>query len=209
MLSFTKSVIILTIACIAAGSVCAQNEQSEQHNAQLLAKAGNNTPLDFGGDQGAKTAARALSEIQKISQDIQYLKQDVIDLNKDLRVMEERLLFPSNTRYSVFVSVTSGEFFALESIKLKLNGRFVATHVYSGKQRAALLRGGIHKLYITNLSEGNHEATAFLTGIGPGGRAYKRAVELQFEKKVGSQYLEIAISDDSVAQEPSFQIKQW
>jgi len=123
--------------------------------------------------------------------------------------MEEKLLFPSSTKYSVFVSVTSGKFFDLESIKLKINGRFVATHIYSKKQRQAFLRGGIHKLYITNLSEGEHDVVAFFTGIGPGGRAYKRAAELKVDKGPGSQYLEIAISDDTVAQEPVFKMKQW
>ncbi len=165
--------------------------------------------IDFGNEKSQKSAVQAMSEVRKISNDIQRLKGEVIDLNKDLRLMEEKLLFPSSTKYSVFVSVTSGQFFDLESIKLKIDGRFVATHIYSEKQREALLRGGIHKLYITNLSEGKHEAIAFITGIGPGGRAYKRAADLRFKKGPGSEYLEIAISDDSSAQEPVFELKEW
>ncbi len=165
--------------------------------------------VDFGHEQVERSEQRAREEVRKISNDIQMLKKDVVTLNKDLRVMEERLLFPSNTKFSIFVSLTSGQFFALESIKLKINGRFVATHIYSRKQQDAMLRGGVHKLYITNLSEGKHDAIAFITGIGPGGRAYKRAVELSFDKKSGSQYLEIAISDDPKAQEPTFAMKQW
>lgn len=186
-----------------------QEQQKEQQDTSAWAKSVENPALDFGADKAKRSATEALNEIQKISRDIQVLKGEVIDLNKDLRLMEEKLLFPSSTKYSVFVSVTSGQFFDLESIKLKLDGRFVATHIYSAKQRQAFLRGGIHKLYITNLSEGDHEAIAFITGIGPGGRAYKRAAELKFEKGPGSQYLEIAISDDTVAQEPVFEMKQW
>lgn len=188
-----------------ASSGWAQENEEKTNWAQTV----EDTSIDFGGNTGEKIANQALTEIQKISRDIQLLKSEVIDLNRDLRLMEEKLLFPSSTKYSVFVSVTSGQFFALESIKLKLDGRFVATHIYSDKQRQAFLRGGIHKLYITNLSEGNHDAIAFITGIGPGGRAYKRAAELKFEKGPGSQYLEIAISDDTVAQEPVFELKQW
>ena len=50
---------------------------------------------------------------------------------------------------------------------------------------------------------------AFITGIGPGGRAYKRAAELEFKKRPNSQYLEIVVSDDTVAQEPVFELKSW
>lgn len=181
----------------------------EEEKGSNWAESVDDTSIDFGGDLSERSAREALNEVQKISRDIQLLKGEVIDLNKDLRLMEEKLLFPSSTKFSVFVSVTSGQFFALESIKLKIDGRFVATHIYPEKQRKAFLRGGIHKLYITNLSEGNHQIIAFITGIGPGGRAYKRAAELEFEKGPGSQYLEIAISDDTVAQEPVFEMKEW
>lgn len=186
--------------------VCQAQEKTGNGN---WAESVEDKSIDFGKERSEKSATQAMSEVRKISNDIQLLKGEVIDLNKDLRLMEEKLLFPSSTKYSIFVSVTSGQFFDLESIKLKIDGRFVATHIYSQKQRDALLRGGIHKLYITNLSEGKHQATAFITGIGPGGRAYKRAAELDFKKGPSSEYLEIAISDDSTAQEPIFNLKEW
>lgn len=152
---------------------------------------------------------KASDSIQQVSKNIQDLKQQVIVLNKDLRLMEEKLLFPSSTKYSVFVSMTSGQFFALESVKLKIDGKLVATHLYSEKQRQAMIRGGVHKLYITNLNEGKHTATMFFTGLGPNQRPYKRASTIEFEKGSVGEYLEVAISDDSVTQEPVFKIKQW
>jgi hypothetical protein len=164
---------------------------------------------DVSGENDTAATLNASEEVNKVSRNIQQLKQQVIDLNKDLRLMEEKLLFPSSTKYSVFVSMSSGQFFTLESIKLKLDGKLVATHVYSEKQRQALIRGGIHKFYITNLNEGDHSATIFFTGVGPGGRAYKRASTIDFEKGPAGEYLEVAISDDSVTQEPVFGIKQW
>jgi hypothetical protein len=153
--------------------------------------------------------AESLSEVKKISQDIQVLKQEVIALNKDLRLMEETLLFPSSTKFSVFVSVSSGRFFTLESVKLKIDGKLVETHVYSDRQRAALIRGGVQRLHITNLNEGKHRATAFFTGVGPNGRDYKRAVDVDFEKGEGSGFMELVVSDDGAIQEPVFRIKQW
>lgn len=160
-------------------------------------------------DQEAPEFVDAAAELKRISKHVQALKSDVVDLNHDLKQMEERILYPSSTKYSVFVSFNSGQFFQLESVKLKLNGKVVATHIYSEKQQDAMLRGGIHRLYMTNLADGEHTATAFFTGIGPGGRSYKRATNVEFEKHANSRYLELAIGDDSVKQEPVFAIKQW
>src|SRR5690606_41300692 len=64
----------------------------------------------------------------------------IFTLNKDLRVMEEALLFPTNTQFSVFVAVEGGQFFTLESVKLKIDDKMVSTHLYSAKQREALDR---------------------------------------------------------------------
>lgn len=205
LLTRISLVLILVFAYIGVQAQDAQEGAVSDEWAESV----EDTSIDFGGADAQESAQSALNEVQKISRDIQLLKREVIDLNKDLRLMEEKLLFPSSTKVSFFVSATSGQFFAIESVKLKIDGRFVATHIYSGKQRQALLRGGVHKLFITNLSEGKHDIIAFFTGIGPGDRAYKRATELSFKKGPGSQYLEIAISDDTVAQEPAFNMKSW
>jgi len=165
--------------------------------------------IDFAAQAQQESAQQALDTVKKLSREIQSLKSSVVDLNKDLRLMEEELLFPSSTQASVFVSLDIGQFFTLESIKLKLDGKQVATHLYSDKQRHALARGGIQRLHITNLNQGLHTVSAFFTGLGPNGRPYKRGSELQFTKGKGSQYLELAIVDDLAKQEPVFTIRKW
>ena len=169
----------------------------------------NDQNIDFAEQEDQQNAQRALDTVKVLSKEIQGLKKSVVDLNKDLQLMEEELLFPSSTQLSLFVSLDIGQYFTLESIKVKLNGKQVASHLYSDKQRQALARGGVQRLYITNLTLGKHTIAAFFTGIGPNGRAYKRATELEFQKKQGSQYLELAIIDDSAKQEAQFTIKQW
>jgi hypothetical protein len=169
----------------------------------------NDQNIDFAEQKDQQNSQRALDSVKVLSKEIQGLKKSVVDLNKDLQLMEEELLFPSSTQLSLFVSLDIGQFFTLESIKVKLNGKQVVAHLYSDKQRQALARGGVQRLYITNLNLGKHTISAFFTGIGPNGRPYKRATELEFQKKQGSQYLELAIIDDSAKQEAKFTIKQW
>lgn len=168
-----------------------------------------NAAIDFGHGKSKQNSEKAMGEVQRLSGDIQALKKRVIVLNKDLRVMEEALLFPTNTQFSVFVSVEGGAFFTLESVKLKIDDKLVSSHLYSAKQREALVRGGVQKLFITNLSEGKHQITAFFTGIGPNGRAYKRAADVSLDKGKTSQYLELSVVDDAARQEPVFAINQW
>ena len=165
--------------------------------------------IEFAAQSQQQSAIAALNTVKKLSKEIQVLKSSVVDLNKDLRLMEEELLFPSSTQASVFVSLDMGQFFTLESIKLKLDGKLVMTHLYSDKQRSALARGGVQRLYLTNLNQGKHMLSAFFTGLGPNGRPYKRASELSFIKDQGSQYLELSIIDDRAKQEPIFTIKKW
>ena len=174
-----------------------------------LGVSASNQSIDFAGQAKKESAKQALATVTQLSKEIQQLKSTVVDLNKDLRLMEEELLFPSSTQASVFVSVDSGEFFTLESIKIKLDGSIIASHLYSDKQRQALARGGVQRLHMTNLNNGLHTLSAFFTGLGPNGRPYKRATELQFTKGKGSQYIELAIVDDYAKQEPVFTIKQW
>ena len=60
-----------------------------------------------------------------ITDEVQNLKQQVLELNRDLFLLEEELLFPSNTQVSIFLSMDVGEFFQLDSVTLKIDGKDV------------------------------------------------------------------------------------
>lgn len=206
-----KALIKAIAVCVVMSEALLVHAEGEENNVTLSSDTSWAANIDV-QHVTAESDDGALSELQDlkaIANSIQNLKAEVITLNKDLRQMEEKLLFPSNTRYTVFVSVTTGQFFKLDSIKLKIDGKLVATHVYSDKQRTAMERGGIHRLYVTNMNEGMHEITAFFNGIGQDGRPYKRAANLAFEKNIGGEFLELAIVDDGSIQEPTFTLKRW
>ena len=92
---------------------------------------------------------------------MQELKKDVVDLNKELFVLEEELLFPANTQVAVFVSMDIGEFFALDSLSLKIDNKEVANYMYTPREAEALLKGGVHRVYLGNLKVGEHQLVAF------------------------------------------------
>jgi len=154
-------------------------------------------------------APEGSGDTRGLDQDIQGLKKDVVDLNKDLFILEEELLFPANTQVAVFLSVDVGDFFALDSVQLKIDRKEVINYLYTPRERDALLKGGVQRLYLGNLKVGPHELVAFFAGSGPNARAYKRGASLRFEKGVGAKYLELKINDRQRKLEPEFEIKDW
>jgi hypothetical protein len=98
-----------------------------------------------------------------------------------------------------------GEFFALDAVTVKLNGKEVTHHLYTSRQVDALYRGGIQKLYLGNVKQGKNRLTAFFTGIGPAGRDYKRAASVEFEKSFEPTYVELSINDSTEKLQPEFQ----
>jgi len=152
---------------------------------------------------------RAQRAVNELSRDIQGLKQTVVTLNKDLRVLEEDLLFPANTRFHVFVSLNVGEYFRLEGVELRLDNRVVSTYLYSAEERQALAKGGKHQLYLGNLSPGQHTLSAFFVGQGPNGREYKRGSSLRFTKEQGPKFVELAVADSEARQQPEFMVREW
>jgi len=158
---------------------------------------------------GSAEPAQASGEFQSLDQEVQALKKEVVELNKDLFVLEEELLFPANTQVAVFVSLDVGSFFAVDSVTLKLDDKEVANYLYTARESEALLRGGVHRMYLGNLKVGEHELVAFFTGKGPHERDYKRGATLNFEKGIGAKYLELQISDRVRKQQPEFVVKEW
>ena len=149
------------------------------------------------------------ANLKTVDQDVQSLKKQLIDLNRDLFKLEEELLYPASTQVAVFLSVDVGTFFALDSVTLKVDDKEVANYLYTEREVEALHRGGVQKLYLGNLKAGQHEITAFFTGKGPHERDYRRGTTLQVEKAVGAKYVELRISDREASLQPEFVVKQW
>jgi hypothetical protein len=153
--------------------------------------------------------ADAAADTRGLDEQVQGLKKDVVDLNRDLFILEEELLFPANTQVAVFLAVDVGDFFALDSVQLKIDNKEVINYLYTPREVEALLKGGVQRLYLGNLKVGQHELTAFFDGKGPNDRPYKRGASIKFEKGIGAKYLELKINDRQRKLQPEFEIKDW
>ncbi len=153
--------------------------------------------------------AASRDEFRSLDQDVQDLKKEVLDLNRDLFLLEEELLFPANSQVAFFISMDVGEYFELDSINIKIDGKEVANYLYTEREVGALIRGGVHRVHMANLKTGDHELVAVFTGKGPHARDYRRGATLNFEKGIGAKYVELEITDRVKKQQPEFVIKEW
>ena len=153
--------------------------------------------------------AQARAEFRSLDEDVQSLKKEVLDLNRDLFLLEEELLFPANSQVAFFISMDVGEYFDLDSVNLRIDGKEVANYLYTQREVDALARGGVHRVHMENLKVGEHELVAVFTGEGPHVRDYRRGATINIEKGIGAKYIELEITDRVKKQQPEFVIKEW
>ena len=144
-----------------------------------------------------------------LSNEVEDLKKAALELNRDLLILEEELLFPANTQVAVFLSLDVGEYFRLDSVKVKIDDKLVASHLYTERQNHALSKGGIQRLYVGNVKSGAHELTAIFTGIGPDSREYKRGATMTLEKDDDPKMIEVRVFDSKTTMQPEFDFKEW
>ena len=171
-------------------------------------------PLEEIETEVAADEADALEEedantASPLSEEIEDLKKAALELNRDLLILEEELLFPANSQIAIFMSMDIGKYFTLDSVKVLIDDKLVASHLYTKRQNAALELGGIQRLYLGNLKSGEHEITAFFVGVGPDNREYKRGATILIDKDDDPKMLELKVRDSSANMQPEFKFEEW
>lgn len=196
----TKSLISLfAAAALAIGSAAFAEDVAPMDAVSVMA--------DAMASEASESESR--TKFRSLDQDVQTLKKEVLDLNRDLFLLEEELLFPANSQVAFFISMDVGEYFELDSVNIKIDGKEVANYLYTAREADALIRGGVHRVHMANLKTGDHELIAIFTGKGPHVRDYRRGATMTFDKGIGAKYLELEITDRVKKQQPEFVIKEW
>ena len=196
----TKTLISLTAIVMLAISISVAAQDVSPMNADAAM-------VEAMSAQASESESR--DQFRSLDQDVQTLKKEVLDLNRDLFLLEEELLFPANSQVAFFISMDVGEYFELDSVNIKIDGKEVANYLYTAREADALIRGGVHRVHMANLKTGDHELIAIFTGKGPHVRDYRRGATITFDKGIGAKYLELEITDRVKKQQPEFVIKEW
>jgi hypothetical protein len=147
-------------------------------------------------------------QIKGLDEQVQDIKKDVLALTSELTLLEEKLLFPSNTQVSLFVSLSGDKDFVLDSMQITVDNKVVAQHLYTFKEIEALRAGGVQRIYTGNIKTGDHPMVASFIGRAKSNDAYQSSANYTVTKAVGPKFVEIQITGSS-ASDQTASFKDW
>ncbi|MEN8172146.1 MAG: hypothetical protein ABFS03_04625 [Chloroflexota bacterium] len=137
-------------------------------------------------------------QIKGLDEQVQEIKADALAIAAELNQLEEKLLYPSNTQISVFVTLSTDETFRLDSIEVEVDKEPAARHIYTFKELEALQKGGVQRLYTGNITTGDHEMNIFVSGKSTSGSDIKESKNFKVHKKIGPKIVEILLAPNSI-----------
>jgi hypothetical protein len=133
-------------------------------------------------------------KMKGLDDQVQEIKSDVLSIGQELNRLEEKLLYPSGTQVSIFVTVAKGDLMRLDAVRLQIDGQLVAHHIYSFKELEALRKGGVQRIYIGNVATGAHKLEVVVDGKLEGGADFSRTESFTFSKEVKPRLLGLTLA---------------
>ncbi len=137
-------------------------------------------------------------QVKGLDEQVQEIKGDALSISAELTKLEEKLLYPSNTEVSVFVSLKSGETFRLDSVDIQMDGKPVTHHLYTLKELEALRKGGVQKIYTGNVRTGDHDLEVQVSGKTSGGSDFQKSEHFKVSKDVAPKIVEVSLASKSI-----------
>jgi hypothetical protein len=171
----------------------------------FAAQAGSAPPASL-----SPSATPSETPMPSLDEQVQDIKSDVLEIAAELRNLEERLLFPSNTQVAVFVSLDleDGERLELDSVQIQLDGEPAANHIYSFKELEALRKGGVQRLYTGNVRAGKHRLDVAIAGQTANGEDFARSESFSFTKQVDPKLVGITLGGQG-SDGASIRLEDW
>lgn len=123
-------------------------------------------------------------QMRGLDDQIQEIKSDSLRMAAELSQLEEKLLYPSGTQVAIFVELAKGDTLRLDAVRLQIDGQLVAHYIYSAKELQALRKGGVQRIYVGNVTTGEHKLDVLVDGKLEGGADFSRTGQFTFRKEV-------------------------
>ena len=138
-------------------------------------------------------------QMKGLDEQVQEVKSDVLSISAELSQLEEKLLYPSDTHFAVFVQLAKGDTLRLDSVDVKVDGQPAAHYIYSFKELEALQKGGVQRLYSGNIASGEHRLEVTVGGKRGNGEDYSRSETIAFTKEIKPKLVGLTVSSDSIS----------
>jgi hypothetical protein len=134
------------------------------------------------------------AQMKGLDEQVQEIKSDVLSIDAELRRLEEKLLYPSNTHVALFVALAKGDSMRLDAVQIQLDGKLVAHYIYSFKELEALQKGGVQRIYTGNIPAGSHQLEVSVMGKLEGGKDYAQTESFTIDKGIEPKLLGITLA---------------
>jgi hypothetical protein len=132
-------------------------------------------------------------QMKGLDEQVQEVKSDVLSIAAELKRLEEKLLYPSNTHLAVFVVLAERDTLRLDAVQIQIDGELVAHSIYSFKELEALQRGGVQRIYTGNVPSGEHQMEVTIAGKLDSGKDYSRTERFAFNKGIEPKLLGVTL----------------
>jgi hypothetical protein len=143
-----------------------------------------------------------------LDEQVQEIKSDVLSISEELSLLEEKLLYPSGTQVAIFVALADGDPMRLDSVQLQIDGQLVAHYIYSFKELEALRRGGVQRIYVGNVSSGEHQLEVLVDGKREGGDDFSHMERFTFRKDVKPKLVGLTLAGPDSGKTP-IGLRDW
>ncbi|MDX1516073.1 MAG: AraC family transcriptional regulator [Woeseiaceae bacterium] len=133
-------------------------------------------------------------DIRSLDGQVQEIKSDVLNIASELSLLEERLLYPTNTQVALFVAMDKDDKFRLDSVQIEIDGELATHHIYSYQELEALRKGGVQRVYTGNVVTGDHELRITVLGKLDNGDDFSASDSFVFAKGVKPKSLGITVA---------------
>ena len=141
-------------------------------------------------------------QMRGLDEQIQDIKSDSLRMAAELSQLEEKLLYPSGTQVAIFVELVKGDTMRLDAVRLQIDGQLVAHYIYSAKELQALRKGGVQRIYVGNVTTGDHKLDVVVDGKLEGGADFSRTGQFTFRKEVKPKLVGLTLAGPSSGNTP-------
>ncbi len=130
-----------------------------------------------------------------LDEQVQEIKSDVLSIAEELNRLEEKLLYPSGTQVAIFVALAEGDDpMRLDAVRLLIDGRLVAHYIYSAKELEALRKGGVQRIYVGNVTTGDHRLEVLVDAVLADGADFNRTENFSFSKEAKPKLVQLTLA---------------
>ncbi|MES2918264.1 MAG: hypothetical protein V4729_06560 [Pseudomonadota bacterium] len=143
-----------------------------------------------------------------LPRDLQGLKGELLNLNRDIAQLERELLFPS-TEAAIVVALEPGSDLKLVDVRVLINEKDAGYHLYTEAELKALAKGGMQRIYTGNLGSGQHALRAVVNLRGPKGEEVQRVASFTFTKGAQRKVIEVKPVMQAGGTQGEVRFREW